>query len=88
MLDDNSPEQNVLNSLEKTMKNPLPTLALYTATILISALPFATDAAELVDKSKRLNPATTKTQVNKDLRKNGNSEQFLDVSLLKSRFDR
>jgi hypothetical protein len=70
------------------MKNPIHKLALYTATILISALPFATDAAELVDKTKRQHSVTTKTQVNTALRIDGDAEQIVDVSLLKSRFDR
>lgn len=42
------------------MKNPIHRLALYTATILISAMPFTADAADANEKTKKQPSAVVK----------------------------
>jgi hypothetical protein len=45
------------------MKNPIDRMALYIATILISALPFTADAADVTDKTKKQHGTMVKNQV-------------------------
>lgn len=66
------------------MKNPTHRFALYTATILISALPFTADAT---DRTKKQHSTIVKNQVRTCLVQDENSGRPIDLNTLKARFD-
>jgi hypothetical protein len=62
------------------MKNSIHGIALYTATILISALPFTMDVADASDKSKKQRVAVANNvaaDTLEQLKKSGHKNQFL-----------
>ena len=66
------------------MKNPIHKIALYIATTLISALSFTIDVADASDKIKKQHS----TQENTCRVQDENSNQPIELSTLKARFDR
>ena len=71
------------------MKNPIDRMALYIATILISALPYTADAADVTDKTKKQHFTTVKNQVKTCyIPDYENVDQAIEMNSLKARFNR